>query len=285
MIVARDRETLAAALADLRAGGARVGFVPTMGYLHEGHLSLVDRAREAADRVVVSIFVNPLQFGPGEDLDRYPRDLERDLDLCGRRDVDLVFAPADEAVIYPDGAPLVTVDPGPLAERLCGRYRPGHFRGVLTVVARLFGLVRPDVAVFGRKDFQQGVLVRRMVADLELGVDVRMAPIVREPDGLALSSRNTYLTPAERADAVGLVEGLRAALAAFAEGERSPMALVDAAAREIARREALELQYAEVVGPHLEPVPEADADSVLALAAFCGSTRLIDNAVLGEEAP
>ncbi|MEQ8330796.1 MAG: pantoate--beta-alanine ligase [Longimicrobiales bacterium] len=281
MIVATDRAALAQGLSRLREGGRRVALVPTMGFLHEGHLSLVDEGASAADRTVVSIFVNPLQFGPSEDLDSYPRDRVRDLELLRARGADLVFAP-EVADMYPDGPPLVTVSPGPMERRLCGAFRPGHFRGVLTVVARLFGLILPDVAVFGRKDYQQAVLIRRMVRDLELRVDVRIGPVVREDDGLAMSSRNAYLSADERADAVGIHQALRRAAELHAAGERRAGALVAAVTDSIARRRLLEVQYVEAVHPDtLEAVSEAEPGTVLAVAAFCGTTRLIDNVDLG----
>ncbi|NIP78485.1 MAG: pantoate--beta-alanine ligase, partial [Gemmatimonadetes bacterium] len=182
-----------------------------MGALHEGHLALVDRARELTGFVVVSVFVNPTQFGPGEDFDAYPRDLERDAEHAAARGVDLLYAPPTSEV-YPDGELGVKVVPGPLADRLCGLSRPGHFEGVLTVVAKLFGMVQPDVAVFGQKDYQQAVLIRRMVRDLDMPVRIEVAPIVREADGLALSSRNAYLSPSERERARSLSRGLLAAL-------------------------------------------------------------------------
>src|ERR1041384_5016658 len=183
-----------------------IGFVPTMGYLHQGHLRLVDRARELAERVVVSIYVNPLQFGPNEDLARYPRDLARDRTLAQARGVDALFAPSDE-VMYPPGSEIRVI-PGPTADRWEGAARPGHFAGVLTVVAKLFHLAEPDVATFGRKDIQQAVLVRQMVRDLDWPLEIVVVPTVREPDGLALSSRNAYLTPAERRQAVALSAAL-----------------------------------------------------------------------------
>lgn len=231
--------------------------------------------------MVLSIFVNPTQFGPAEDFEAYPRPLERDLEIAERHGVDLVFAPAAENVIYPEGEPRITVDPGPMADRLCGAHRPGHFRGVLTVVAKLFGLVRPDLAVFGRKDFQQAVLIRRMVRDLELGVEIDVAPLVREEDGLALSSRNAYLDGEERESALGLYEGLTRAVTLFREGERSSQELVRAVREAVGRRPLLDLQYAEVVDAEgLEPVESAEEGAVLAAAAYCGETRLIDNVVL-----
>jgi pantoate--beta-alanine ligase len=262
-----------------RRAGHRVGFVPTMGFLHEGHLSLVDRARALADRVVVSIFVNPLQFGPGEDLARYPRDLERDAALCEARGVDLLFTPSAEA-LYPAGEPVVRVVPGPLAERLCGAHRPGHFAGVLTVVAKLFHLVPADVAVFGQKDYQQALLIRRMVRDLDFPIAVDVAPTVREADGVAMSSRNAYLAPAERSRAAVLHQALAAALAAFGDGVRQPAALVGIA-EELLVRSAVRVQYLELVdGETLAPPAEAKAGDVLAVAAHVGPTRLIDNVIL-----
>jgi pantoate--beta-alanine ligase len=282
VILARTRGELAEALQGPRREGARIGLVPTMGYLHEGHLSLVDLARGKADFVAASVFVNPLQFGAGEDLDRYPRDLDRDLALLDARGVDLVFHPSVQEM-YPGGNPLVTVDPGPMGDVLCGAFRPGHFRGVLTVVARLLGLFRPRVAVFGQKDFQQGVLIRRMVSDLELDVDVLLGPVVREPDGLAMSSRNVFLSGALRSDALGLYQGLLAVQEAFSGGQRSHAALQTRLRATVSRRPGLQLQYGEVVDPvTLRPADPVPAGSVVAVAALCGPTRLIDNHILAD---
>jgi pantoate--beta-alanine ligase len=250
-----------------------------MGALHGGHLSLVDRARQLADRVVVSIFVNPLQFGPGEDLAGYPRDLERDAALCEARGVDLLFAPPADA-LYPAGAPVVRVVPGPLAERLCGAHRPGHFEGVLTVVAKLFHIVPADVAVFGQKDYQQALLIRRMVRDLDFPIAVEVAPTVREADGLAMSSRNAYLAPDERSRATVLSRGLAAALAAYRDGVRQPAELAGIAGRLLAA-DGVHAEYLELVdGETLAPPAQAGPGDVLALAAFVGATRLIDNVIL-----
>ncbi|HCB05957.1 MAG TPA: pantoate--beta-alanine ligase, partial [Nocardioides bacterium] len=230
-VLAHTREELAALLADARGAGRQVGLVPTMGALHEGHASLlrVARARSGAGPVVTSIFVNPLQFGPSEDLDRYPRTLEADLEVCAREGADVVFAPAVDEV-YPGwpAQPQVTVEPGPLATVLEGRTRPGHFRGVLTVVAKLFGLVRPDLAVFGEKDYQQLAVVRRMAADLYPAVRVVGGPLIRDADGLALSSRNAYLSPQERQRALSLSAALRAMQAQAGQGERRGPALIEA---------------------------------------------------------
>lgn len=267
------------AVRQVRAGGGTVALVPTMGYLHEGHMSLVDRARELADWVAMSIFVNPMQFGPKEDLARYPRDLQRDLEMARGRGVDLVFAP-EVGEMYPLGEPQVSVVPGALAERMEGAIRPGHFRGVLTVVAKLFGIFQPDVAVFGQKDFQQAALIRRMALDLDQGVRVEVAPIVREADGLAMSSRNVYLSPEERERALALSRGLERGRALFAAGERDAEAL-RAALWNAMSVPGVEPGYAEVVDPlTLEPVVLAAPGTVLLVAANVGRTRLIDNAVL-----
>jgi pantoate--beta-alanine ligase len=262
-----------------RARGHRLGFVPTMGALHEGHLRLVDRARERADRVVMSIFVNPLQFGPTEDFTRYPRDLARDRELASERGVDCLFVPALEAV-YPR-EPLVRVAPGPMADTLEGAVRPGHFTGVLTVVAKLFHIVEPDIAVFGRKDFQQAMLVRRMVADLDFGIEIDVAPTVRELDGLALSSRNAYLSGDERRAALALARALRGVEQAWRAGEADPKALRRRGA-DVLQAPGVTLGYLELVDEELRPVARADARTVVVLAAQVGSTRLLDNVVLGE---
>jgi pantoate--beta-alanine ligase len=253
----------------------RVAFVPTMGALHAGHASLMARARQEVGpdgTVVVSIFVNPLQFGAGEDLDRYPRTLDADLGVCAEQGVDVVFAPAVEEV-YPGGEPQVTVEPGPLAAILEGRSRPTHFRGVLTVVAKLFGLVRPDVAVFGEKDYQQLVLIRRMVADLCMGIDVVGAETLREPDGLAMSSRNRYLDAEDRLEALTLSRTLHAGREAQAQGATG---VVASARAELRRSHRVDLDYLELTGPDLGPAPEQGAARLL-IAARVGKTRLIDN--------
>jgi pantoate--beta-alanine ligase len=262
----------------LRGRDETLGFVPTMGALHEGHLSLVDRAAELADRVVLSVFVNPAQFGPSEDFDDYPRDLGRDLELAGSRGADVVFAPSGQEM-YPKPQ-SIWVEPGELANRLCGLSRPGHFRGVLTVVAKLFAIVEPDVAVFGRKDFQQAVLIQRMTEELGFPVRVEMAPIVREPDGLAMSSRNAYLTSDERLAAASLSRGLRCARGLFAGGEVHSERLLDAVRREMVDAGAT-VEYIEIVDPDdLHALDVARPEAVCAVAASVGDTRLIDNAPL-----
>ena len=264
-----------------RAARRRIALVPTMGYLHEGHLSLVDQARQRADGVVMSIFVNPLQFGPNEDFARYPRDLERDRALASGRGVDAVFVPSVETM-YPPGAE-VRVVPGPTADRWEGAARPGHFIGVLTVVAKLLHLVEPDVAFFGRKDVQQAVLIRQMARDLDWPLEIVVSPTVREPDGLALSSRNAYLDAEERRQAVALSRALRAAHQAWRGGETNAAALESAMRTQLAMFPGVQVEYIAIAEPRaLAPVTTADAGTVVALAARLGRTRLIDNIVLGE---
>jgi pantoate--beta-alanine ligase len=274
------RNALRSEVYALRRERLRIGFVPTMGWLHAGHLSLIELARAHADRIVVSVFVNPLQFGPGEDFERYPRNLERDATLAETGGADLLFAP-DTAELYPQGDPAVTIVAPALTDRLCGAYRPGHFEGVLTVVAKLFHIVQPDVAAFGQKDFQQLVLIQRMVQDLDLPVNVVAGPIVREADGLALSSRNVHLSAAERQDAALLSAALRDAQHAFSAGERDADVLIAGAAARLDTGAHVRAQYVALVDPGtLDPVRTAAPGSVLALAAHVGRTRLIDNHAL-----
>ncbi|MFL5405217.1 MAG: pantoate--beta-alanine ligase [Myxococcales bacterium] len=258
-----------------------LALVPTMGFLHEGHASLIRAARNLAPTVAVTIFVNPTQFGPNEDLSRYPRDLEGDLQRCGRAGASFVFAPDSPSEMYPAGFQTY-VEPGPLAGPLCGARRPGHFRGVCTVVAKLFALSRADVALFGEKDYQQLQIIRRMAADLDIGTEVIGRPIVREADGLALSSRNAYLLPEERPRATALWRSILAVRERFRAGERDREVL-EALARETLTRAGLRVDYAELRDPNeLQPVSQADPSSRLFLAAFLAKTRLIDNAALGE---
>jgi len=267
-----------------RAAGRRIGFVPTMGFLHEGHLRLVDAARAVSDVVVMSIFVNPLQFGPTEDLARYPRDLPRDRALAAGRGVDALFLP-DVSVMYPPGSDTRVV-PGPAADRWEGDSRPGHFAGVLTVVAKLFHLVTPDVAFFGQKDAQQVALVRAMVRDLDWPVALAVVPTTREEDGLALSSRNSYLAPEERRQAVGLSVALRAAHDAWRSGETDSAGLIARAREALEVYPAVRPEYIAVVEPEaLAPAPMAGAGCLMLIAARVGSTRLIDNIIFGEGIP
>ena len=272
---------LRAAVAAARAGGARIGFVPTMGFLHEGHLRLIDEAKRRTGCVVMSIFVNPTQFGPNEDFSRYPRDAAGDAAKAESRGVDLLFAP-DVSEMYP-AQPSLQVVADDLPTRWEGEIRPGHFSGVLTVVAKLFNIVGPDIAVFGRKDFQQAALIRRMVRELNFPVELVVAPTVRERDGLAMSSRNTYLDGSARASALALVESLRAAADAFGRGERRGERLTSVGSEALASHSNVRVDYFAIVDPtDMKPVDTASPDSVAIVAARVGKTRLIDNMILGE---
>jgi pantoate--beta-alanine ligase len=262
-----------------RGAGERIGLVPTMGYLHDGHLSLVREARRRSDRCVASIFVNPLQFGPNEDFARYPRAAERDREQLAAAGVDVLFAP-DVAAMYPAGF-QTTVRVGKVTQGLCGRSRPGHFDGVTTVVAKLFNAVKPHLAVFGEKDLQQLVAIRRMAADLGFDLEVAGMPIVREPDGVAMSSRNAYLNETERRAARCLRVALAAAASAVAGGERSASDVIDRAVAVLGAEPLARVDYVELVAAEdLEPVASLDRPCVLALAVRIGGTRLIDNIVL-----
>ena len=262
-----------------RRAGRRVALVPTMGSLQEGHLALVDEARRRADSVVLSVFVNPLQFGPDEDFARYPRNLERDRGLAAGRGVDLFFAPETDALV-PAGAEIRVIA-GETAERWEGSARPGHFTGVLTIVAKLFHLVEPEVACFGQKDIQQATLIRRMTRDLNWSVELAIVPIVREADGLAMSSRNVYLSPTERTNALSLSHGLRAARDAWQGGERSAAVLKRIVQSSLRAAAGVRAEYIAVVEPEkLRPVSVAAAGTILAVAARVGTTRLIDNVIL-----
>jgi len=259
--------------------GRTVGLVPTMGYLHEGHLSLVRAAKRATQAVVVSLFVNPTQFGPNEDFARYPRDLARDAALLEREDVDVLFQP-EAKDMYLDGA-ATFVEVHGLQDKLCGKSRPGHFRGVCTVVLKLFEIVRPTVAVFGQKDAQQAIIVRRMTRDLNLGVAIDVQAIVREPDGLAMSSRNAYLNPAERRAALVLSRSLAEAERSIAAGERRA-GIIAAGIKDLVGREPLaRIDYVEIVEPvNLDTVSEVTSGTLIALAVYFSKTRLIDNTIV-----
>jgi pantoate--beta-alanine ligase len=257
----------------------RVAFVPTMGFLHEGHLSLVREGRRRGDVLVVSIFVNPAQFAPGEDFAEYPRDMERDLERCRQEDVDVVFAPEAEALYPPAYQTYVSLSD--LPRHLCGLSRPTFFRGVATVVAKLFMLVQPNVAIFGRKDYQQLLVIRRMVRDLHFDIEIVGAPIVRETDGLAMSSRNAYLTEAQRPAARSLNQALLRAQQMLREGTTGAAALVQAAADIIKAHEQTEIDYIAVCDPRtLDAVETVCEPALMALAVRVGSTRLIDNIIL-----
>jgi pantoate--beta-alanine ligase len=277
---------ICATIKDIRAAshaahlaGQRLSLVPTMGALHQGHLSLVRAAKTQSDFVIVSIFVNPLQFGPTEDLAKYPRTFDRDQDLLEKEGVDLIFAPS-VAEMYPTTA-VTYVNVEGLSDRLDGQSRPGHFRGVTTVVSKLFHIVAPDLAVFGQKDAAQVAIIRRMVRDLNIPVEIVVAPIVREPDGLAMSSRNAYLDPQQRQQALVLSRVLHRVQEKFQQGERSAAQLVAAGRQVLAEEPSVRIDYLSVVDPEsLEPVPDIKRDALFAVAAYVGTTRLIDNLVL-----
>jgi pantoate--beta-alanine ligase len=268
-----------AASREVRAAGQRLGIVPTMGALHEGHLSLVRAARASCNVVVASIFVNPTQFGPNEDLAKYPRSFERDCELLERESVDFVFAPSVEEM-YPGGASTwVTVEG--LSQKLDGKSRPGHFRGVTTVVSKLFHIVEPDAAFFGQKDAAQVVVIRRMVRDLNLPVEIVVCPIVREPDGLAMSSRNAYLNPEQRKQALVLHRSLIAVQKLIENGETSSTKLTAVANEVFATEPSVRLDYFEIVNPEtLEAIQDIHIAALIAVAAYVGSTRLIDNLLI-----
>lgn len=268
-----------AACGDARASRKRLGFVPTMGALHEGHLSLVRAAKVQCDAVAVSIFVNPTQFGPAEDLSKYPRQFDRDCRLLEKEGVEILFAPAVEE-IYPGGAVTWVVVEG-LSEKLDGRSRPGHFRGVTTIVSKLFHIIEPDDAFFGQKDAAQLAVIRRMVRDLNFPVEIVACPIVREPDGLAMSSRNAYLNREERSRALVLQRALQKARQQFDAGERIAAKLISAAKEVIAGEPQVALDYFEIVDPDmLDPVERISQKTLVGVAAYVGTTRLIDNLVL-----
>jgi len=280
MTVCLDRiDQVRRAVREARGRGQKIGLVPTMGALHEGHASLIRAARGETGLVVVSIFVNPAQFGTGEDFMRYPRPLEKDMEVCRREGVDVVFTPS-AAEMYPDGF-ATSVRVAGLSEKMCGAFRPGHFDGVSTVVAKLFAIVQPDAAYFGEKDAQQLAIVRRMAADLDLPVEIRGCPLVREPDGLAMSSRNAYLSADERRRALALGAALAEARLAIAAGEREAAKVAGAVRRRLEAAPGVELQYVAVVDPDTLADLERIADKVLvAAAAKVGRTRLIDNVLL-----
>lgn len=283
MEVTGSRDRLREGCEEARLKELSVGFVPTMGFLHEGHLSLAQRAREECDFTVMSIFVNPLQFGPSEDLAAYPRDLDRDTRLADETGMDVLFTPEQDEM-YPKGRPLVTVDPGSLGERLEGASRPGHFRGVCTVVAKLFDLVGECRAYFGEKDAQQLAVIRRMTADLDMPVEVIGCPTVREPDGLAMSSRNIYLSPEERRAALCLSRALFEAEAIFEKGERDAEVVRQLMRARIHAEPLAVLDYAAVVGDStFQDLDRIEGPARALVAASFGKARLIDNTLLSGE--
>lgn len=279
MEVIKSIELIKERIREYKREGHTVALVPTMGYLHEGHLSLVRMAKNKADKVVVSIFVNPLQFGQGEDFKVYPRDLDRDAKLLEVEGVDLLFCPEAEEM-YPDDFQTY-VEVTKLSSGLCGAYRPGHFRGVATVVLKLFNIIKPDMAIFGEKDYQQLRIIQQMVKDLNLDVEILSHPIVRDFDGLALSSRNTYLNEEERRSALSLYQALKLAERLVLGGEKDPERIVKLVREYIENFPYTKVQYVEIVDPQtLERVSQIRGPVLLALAVFVGKTRLIDNRII-----
>ena len=268
-----------AASRQAQAAGRTIGFVPTMGALHEGHLSLVRAAKQKCDIVVVSIFVNPTQFGPNEDFTRYPRTIDRDCELLKNTAADFLFAPSTEEM-YPSGAVTYVTVEG-LSDRLDGLSRPGHFRGVTTIVSKLFNIVQPDVAYFGQKDAAQLAVIRKMVRDLNFPVEIIACPIIREPDGLAMSSRNIYLTPEERKSALALSRSLQEVEKLFQRGNRNVEELISAGKQTLAEEPGIKLDYLSLVNPDtLEDIRQLNQPALVAVAACVGKTRLIDNIIL-----
>ncbi len=279
MLEINSIKELRAVISSERSKGKKIGFVPTMGYFHGGHLTLMREAKQHADIVVVSIFINPTQFGPGEDLDKYPRDLERDRRLAIGAGVDILFVPS-EAEMYPGGY-VTYVEVTGITDVLCGKSRPGHFRGVATVVAKLLNIVSPDVALFGKKDWQQLVVIKKMVSDLNMDVEIAGISTVREADGLAMSSRNKYLAPGEREAALVLSKSLRLAHDMVGYGETDPARLAASLEKIIGAEKLVKLEYLDVCDPDsLAPVDKIETDTLIAVAAWVGSTRLIDNTIV-----
>ena len=276
MIISGSVQETREVIGNWKKRGFSVGLVPTMGYLHPGHISLIERARKENDMVVVSIFVNPIQFGPNEDLDTYPRDMTHDREVCEKAGAELIFAP-EPSEMYPSEN-LVFVDIKELGNGLCGAKRPGHFRGVCTVVSKLFNIVLPDRAYFGEKDAQQLAIIRRMVKDLNFGTEIVSCPIVREPDGLAMSSRNLYLSPEERKAALSISRSLSAAKELMRKGEKDSVKIREAIVAGISSEPLVKIDYAEIVdSADLSPVEKIEKPVLAAAAVYFGKTRLIDN--------
>ncbi|HIJ71723.1 MAG TPA: pantoate--beta-alanine ligase [Planctomycetes bacterium] len=273
--IRQARKSISAA----RAAGKRIGLVPTMGALHAGHISLIEEATGRCDYVVVSIFVNPTQFGPSEDFDKYPRDVESDMNICRQSGANLIFSPSASQMYQKENITWVNVDK--LTENLCGRFRPGHFRGVTTVCTKLFNIVQPDIAFFGQKDAQQAIVIKRMVADLNMPLQIVVCPTVREPDGLAVSSRNKYLSPEERKDALLLSQSFAECERLVKAGERNCKLLIGSMRKIIAQSSEAQIEYISIVDTEtLADIDVIEGEALVALAVKIGSTRLIDNIII-----
>ena len=279
MKIYRSIRSLTKKVREIKRKGHKIGLVPTMGFLHQGHMSLIRRAKKDTDCVIVSIFVNPAQFGPREDFKKYPRDLKMDLDLCEKEGVDIIFAPQAEEM-YPEGySTCVNVEN--ITDRLCGASRPGHFKGVATVVTKLFNITLPDIAYFGQKDSQQAIVIKRMTEDLNMPVKIKVMPIVRELDGLAMSSRNVYLSQKERAQALSLYKALKLAKGLFNNGERDSGKIISRVRHAINKGFQARIEYIAVVdAKDLKGIKKISSQALVAVAAWIGKTRLIDNIVL-----
>jgi len=276
MLIYRNNLELQNETLKLKKTGKSIGFVATMGALHQGHISLIEQARKENDIVIVSVFVNPLQFGPKEDFSKYPRPRESDENICKDHNVDILFLPEEDSFYLKDHKTYVTVEG--LSEIHCGKTRPGHFKGVTTVVLKLFNIVEPDRAYFGKKDFQQLVIIKKMVADLSLPIEVIGCPIVRDFDGIALSSRNKYLSPEERKTALAISQSLREAANRIASGEKSAKVVYDLIFEKLSNKENLKIDYIAIVDDYnLKTRENLDKNTVILIAAYVGSTRLIDN--------
>ena len=279
MKIYRSIRSLTKKVREIKRKGHKIGLVPTMGFLHQGHMSLIRRAKKDTDCVIVSIFVNPAQFGPREDFKKYPRDLKRDLDLCEKEGVDIIFAPQAEEM-YPEGySTCVNVEN--ITDRLCGASRPGHFKGVATVVTKLFNITFPDIAYFGQKDSQQAIVIKRMTEDFNMSVKIKVMPIVRELDGLAMSSRNVYLSQKERGQALSLYRALKLAKGLFNNGERDSGKIISRMRHAINKGHQARIEYIAVVdAKYLKGIKKISHQALVAVAAWIGKTRLIDNIVL-----
>lgn len=279
MQVYRSVRSLAKKVSEIKKRKKTIGLVPTMGFLHEGHASLIRKARKDTDCVIVSIFINPAQFGPGEDFKKYPRNLKKDLDLCEKEGADIIFVP-EAREMYPDGYSTYVNVEG-ITEKLCGASRPGHFRGVTTVITKLFNITMPDIAYFGQKDCQQAIVIKKMALDLNMDVDIKVMPVVREKDGLAMSSRNVYLSEDERVQAASLYKALRLAKRLFNQGERNSGKIISKMKQVISKEPAAKIDYIAIADTkELKAIKKISGGALVAVAVRVGNTRLIDNVIL-----